>query len=633
MGDGGRLHLVRAGLVLAVLLVYARAVGFGFVGLDDPAYVTDNARVLQGLTLEGVAWALRTTHAANWHPLAWWSLMLDGTLGGGQPWAFHLTGILLHAANALLLLELLVRATGKAWRGGFVALVFAVHPLHVESVTWVSERKDVLCTFFWLLAMLAWLAYARRPSTRRYLLVLLAFVAALAAKPMPVTLPALLLLFDYWPLRRFESIRPGQLIREKVPLLALSATSAAITLFAQRAGGSIGSLEYFPPGTRLANAAVSYVAYIHRLFWPVDLAVYYPFRLDLLTPLRVSISAGLLVLATVICLRAARRRPYLAVGWLWYLVTLVPVIGLVQVGGQAMADRYTYVPVVGLLVVIAWGVPDLLRTARSRRPVLAGSALVVWAALSVLASHQVGYWRDTETLFTHTLDVTEENLMAHYALAIDAHERGEVDQALSHHTEALRIWPGFVDARTDRAAVLRMAGRPDEAATDYREALRGRPGDVRILEGLEDALIEAGRHGEAIELLERRLAETPRRWALHGRLAALLALEGRIERALRHFDVALYGDPDDVPMRVKLATVLLDAGRPLESAAEFRKVLELDPRNKSAHKNLGVLLARSGDLDGAIEHFEQALRADPDDEGVRRNLERARAMRASGGPL
>jgi tetratricopeptide (TPR) repeat protein len=632
MDDRGRLYLIRAGVTLAALAVYARAVGFGFIGLDDPAYVTDNPHVLQGLTLDGIVWAFGTTHASNWHPLTWLSLMLDATLGGGRTWAFHLSGVLLHVANTLLLLELLQRATRRPWPSGFVALVFAVHPLHVESVVWISERKDVLCTFFWLLAMLAWLGYARSRSVGRYLLVMLGFALALMAKPMPVTLPFLLLLLDYWPLER--SRRWGFLILEKLPLFALSAASGAITVYAQASGGAIGNLEYFSLGSRLGNAALSYVLYIRSLFWPVDLAVPYPFRVDLLTASRVSVALVLLVLATLACLLGARRRPYLAVGWLWYGVTLLPVIGLVQVGGQAMADRYMYVPMIGLLVIVAWGVPDLLRVAPggARRLPLAALAAAVSVLLIAAAWRQVGYWRDTTTLFHHTLSVTEDNLMAHYVLAVEAHERGEVQQALEHQTEALRIWPGFVNARTERAAVLRMAGRPGEAVTDYREALRLRPGDRRILDGLEDALIEAGRNGEAIELLQERLKDDPDGWALHGRLAALFAVEGGNDEALHHFEMALSGNPADVPSRLKLATVLLEAGRLDESAAHFERVLDLDPDNKSAHKNLGVLLARRGDLEGAIDHFSEALRIDPADEAARQNLERARAMKRSPPP-
>jgi tetratricopeptide (TPR) repeat protein len=470
---------IRAGLVLLVAVVFGQTVRFEFVALDDPGYVAENEQVLSGLTLEGLRWAATTTAMGNWHPLTWLSLMLDAEIGGPAPAIFHLTNVLLHAANTLLLFGLLERATGDRWPSVFVAALFAVHPLHVESVAWVAERKDVLSTLFWLLATLAYVRWVERPSAGRYALVLAALAAGLAAKPMLVTLPITLLLLDAWPL----ASSPGRTLRrraaEKLPLFVLSAAAAALALWAQARTGAVAPVEAYPLGTRVANAVVASVRYACDLFWPAGLAVPYPYDAAGLTPLRVGASAALLAAVTALALTQARRRPYLLVGWLWYLVTLAPVIGLVQVGEQGRADRYTYVPLIGLFVMIAWSTSDspLARHALAVRRVLAAAGAAAVALLAALAWVQTSHWRNSETLFTHALRVTEDNKTAHQALGLVLHRRGALEEAMAHYREALRISPTSVESHRNLAAALGEAGRHAEALEHHRAAVRLAPDD------------------------------------------------------------------------------------------------------------------------------------------------------------
>ncbi len=565
-GPGATL-LVGAGLIAATLVVYAQVAGFDFVNIDDQQYVENNRRVLAGPTRAGLAWALTTHAEANWHPLTWISLMLDARIGGPGPRLFHLTNLALHAANTLLLFGVLAVMTGSRLRSGFVAALFAIHPLHVESVAWISERKDVLSAFFGLLALSAYLRYVRRPGLARYLPVGLAFALGLMAKPMLVTLPLAMLLFDYWPLRR---VGPGTAggwlpILEKLPLLGLSVVSGILTLQAQLRGDAVNTLAALPLDARVANAVVSYVTYLTKMLWPTELAVFYPHPRDTLPLWQVSLSALALAGVTALAWAGARRRPYLAVGWLWYLVTLLPVIGLLQVGAQAMADRYTYLPLVGPFIAIAWGVPDLLQAAASpaalRRRTLALSAVALVAILLLVArAHdQVGYWRDGATLFRHALRVTTDNARAHNGLGMALSRAGELERAVEHFREALRLDPAYPEA--------------------------------------------------------------------HDNLAAGLALQGKTAEAIEHFREALRLRPQDASCHANFGTVLMRRGDLDDAAAEFAEAIRLDPDHGSAHNNLGVLLARRGDVTAAIEHFEEALRIAPDDAGARANLERARGGR------
>jgi tetratricopeptide (TPR) repeat protein len=524
--------------LLAVLLaaltvaVYARIWTLGFVDYDDPGYVTDNPHVLAGLRWSGVVWAFTTNTEANWHPITWLSLMLDASIGGAAPGVYHTTNLALHIANTVLLFALLHRMTGCRWRSAAVAVLFAVHPLHVESVAWVAERKDVLSTLFWLLTVAAYVRWVGGPSPGRSAVLLATFAAGLMTKPMLVTLPLTLLLLDVWPLARWSRADAVRRVVEKLPLFALSAASAVVTLLVQRPAMQV--LEAVPFPARAANALISLVAYAGQMLWPAGLAVIYPYpRAGI--PLWQPIGAALLVGGvSAAALRSRERRPWLAVGWFFYLVTLVPVLGLVQVGYQARADRYTYVPLIGLFVVVAWGLPELVRSiagdrssprgrAQARRrgagpsaaaapehaPLLATVAALAIAVLSIRTWVQVGHWRSSIDLFTHAIRVTTDNAYAHYNLSTAYQERGDVERAVVHLREALRVHPRMAEAHFNLTRLLMKLGRLDEAAVLVAEEQAWWPSDPHTLVDLGVLAVLQGRTDDAIARFTEALRLAP----------------------------------------------------------------------------------------------------------------------------
>jgi protein O-mannosyl-transferase len=483
--NGSTIAWVIVGIVIFVLLAYYPVIGNQFVNYDDPSYVTANDRVKSGITLDSIRWAFSAFYFYNWHPVTWISHMLDVQLFGLDPMGHHLTNLVLHLANTLLLFALFKRMTGAVWRSALVAVLFAVHPLHVESVAWVSQRKDVLSTLFWLLAMLAYVQYARVPRTATYLLCVLFFILGLMSKPMILTLPFVMLLIDYWPLRRIG--RPDansglghgdhartlwRLLREKVPFFLLSSGSALITFLAQSGGGAVRGR-----GLVLANAAnalVSYVEYIWKMLWPGGLSVFYPYR-----PESTSVLEGLLSLAGVVFLSwlvlcSARRLRYLLVGWLWYLVTLVPVIGFVKIGDHALADRYTYVPLIGLFVIIIWGAGTLAERFHIDRRVVAATVLALAATCSVLTHIYAGKWHDSETLFRQALAVTKDNWVAHKNLGASLAQQGRLEEALLNYSESLRIWPEPL-AYVSQGWLYLQLGQYGRAAEAAKQSIRMLP--------------------------------------------------------------------------------------------------------------------------------------------------------------
>ncbi len=453
--------LVAAALALLTLLAFLPVLGNGFVLLDDGLYVTSNSHVQKGITLAGLAWIWSVNVANNWHPLTLLSHMLDCQIFGLVPAGHHLTSLLLHVANVLLLFEILRRITGALWRSAAVSALFAVHPLHVESVAWVAERKDVLSAFFWILAMGAYARYVRQPSRGRYLVVFVAMLLGLMAKPMVVTLPFVLLLMDIWPFGRLR-FEPGwgrglaRLMREKLPLLGLSAAASVITLRYQTT--SIVDLEVVPWHLRLANAAISYVVYLGRAFLPRNLAVFYPLPFDV-SVWKGAGAAALVALLTALAVRRARTAPWLLVGWLWFLGTLVPVIGLIQVGRQAMADRYTYLPSIGLFLAVCWGLPALVGSDVRRRVLLAVASLVAILTLAAVTRMQVRYWSNSVTLFQHAVEVTEGNYVAHVGLAKAFMQEKRWSEAAESYRAALILRPGLREARLGLDQALREEGR------------------------------------------------------------------------------------------------------------------------------------------------------------------------------
>lgn len=511
-------------LALVTLVAYLPVTGHGFVRFDDPLYVTKNAQVQKGLTGEGLAWALTANVASNWHPLTLVSHMLDCQLYGMNPRGHHLTSLLLHMINTVLLFEVLRRMTGSTFRSAAVAALFGLHPTHVESVAWVAERKDVLSGLFWILTMGAWHRYVKEPSRGRYLMVMLCLALGLMSKPMVVTLPFVLVLLDVWPLGR------GVRIKEKIPLFALSAASAVATVVAQ--SYSLASTDAFPVSHRLANAVLSYVKYLGMTIAPRGLAVFYPMPLSF-SAWKVALAALLLAILTALALLAVRRAPYVTVGWLWYLGTLVPVIGLIQVGGQAMADRYTYLPSIGLFLIAAWGLPDLLP-----RKMAALAAVGVILALAVGTRLQLRYWVDSEALFRRAAAVTERNYLAHLNLAQVLAERDAQAEAMEQFRQALAIRPGMWQIHASLGNNLRRWGRPAEALPSLRKAIALRPKDGKLHHSLAMALDDLGRTDEAIAELRKAVEISPGLDDAWYGLGILLRQKGDAAGALQNFQAA-----------------------------------------------------------------------------------------------
>lgn len=631
-------------LVLLVLAVYGQMAGvllpfgdaekFEFIHLDDGDYVTSNPWVKRGLTWEGIYWAFTANHSANWHPLTWISLMLDVEMFGFDPTGYHLLNALWHLANVLLLFTVLRRMTGRFWPSAMVAALFAVHPLHVESVAWVSERKDVLSTFFGLLALLAYEAYARRGGWLRYGLVLGAYCLSLLCKQMWVTLPFALLLLDYWPLERCPLSRSGdeatsggaryprrgwwQLGLEKLPLMALAAASSAIVYLVQRQYGAMSNFELVGPGLRLQNAIVSYVKYLEKTFWPRDLGILYPHPLEDYSLVRISICAGVLVLITGIALVNWRRRPWLAVGWLWYLGTLVPVIGLVQVGGQAWADRYAYLPHIGLFVMLVWSAAGLVDAASRRgwglaaRIAASAVAAIVLIPLTIWGHEQVGYWRNTEHLFVHTLDVASPNyvICTNLASYYDAHDR--VDDARKRFREALEINPNGVDALTRCGhCIAQHMEDKSEAKALYRRAMQIDPNNTEPMIHLALLLTDEGKVDEALPLLERALKGTRHRLLAYAALGVAYARRGDRDKALAAFNEGLKIDRHDFTINNAVADMYVGMREPQNALPHYELVLRLAPDDAQTHTDYGTALAQLGRMEEALAHFEEAVRVRP----------------------
>jgi len=563
--------LVSLFLILATLIVYWQVLNHDFVHYDDNVYVTENEHIQAGLSWEGLIWAFTTTYANFWHPLTWLSYMLDYQIYGLKPGGYHLTNLVFHLANTLLLLIVLKRMTGALWRSAFVAALFALHPLHVESVAWVSERKDVLSAFFWILTMGSYVFYVECPRPGRYLLVLLSFTLGIMAKPMLVTLPFVLLLLDYWPFDRFQFeqtnnltgyLANGQqrsaalrLVWEKIPFFVIAGAASIVAFLAQPSGDAIAYyLDKLPVSLRIANTLVSYASYIGKMIWPHHLALPYPHPEAV--PLWKAAAAGLFLLAvSAMVARGAQRHPYLVVGWLWYLGTLVPVSGLVQVGTHAMADRYTYVPLLGLFILIAWGAAELVTGLRYRKVVFAASAGGVLAALMIGTYWQVHHWHNSITLFQHTLEVTTGNWVAHNNLGKALAEQENLEKAIGHYSEALQINPDCALVRENLGLALARKGELDEAIKQFSHALRIVPNYAKA----------------------------------HYNLGVALASGGKHEKAIHHFSQAV----------------------------------KLDPNYAKAHFNLGAELANQGSLETAIDHFSEALRITPDFPGAKHYIKRA----------
>jgi len=547
-------------LVMAVITVYWQVIQHQFISFDDYLHIVDNPHVREGLTLQGLKWAFTTNYAGNWQPMTWISHMLDCELYGLNPSGHHWINLQFHILNTLLLFILLQQMTGDAvWRSAFVAALFGVHPLHVESVAWIAERKDVLSTFFGILTIIAYQRYVEKSNVVNYCIVILLFCFGLMAKPMVITLPFLLLLLDFWPLNRFQhphgALQPEnrvslhwkrlfRLVLEKIPLLFPVMISILLTFWSQQSYKAVGSLEAYPVDVRIANALVSYVMYLVKGFWPFKLAVFYPHPGDTLKWWQTFGSSLLIIGAFIWAVRMSRRYAYLTVGLVWYLVTLIPVIGFVQVGEQGMADRYTYIPLIGIFIIIAWGAADLVHGWRYKKLILAAAAGVSIFSLIVVAWFQVGYWKNNLTLFKHAIKVTEDNWLAHNSLGVALTKIGKFDEAIFHFHKTLIIRPKDAIAYNNLGSTLAKKGELDEAILNFRKAVAIIPGYVNALDNLGKALFSKKKYEEAYICYRRAIQLKPDCASAHYHLGKLLFEQGKVEEAKNHFKAAVLINPD-----------------------------------------------------------------------------------------
>ena len=661
------------GTILCVLLALSTWLAYWpvshntFINYDDQDYLTDNKMVQEGVTWGGIKWAFTTRYAGNWHPLTWISHMLDCQLYGMNAGGHHITNLVLHTANSVLLFLLLNLMTASFWRSALVAALFALHPLHVESVAWASERKDVLSTLFFLLTLWTYGRYAtgklksgklkaeirqesqcrltsEATSKRRgifyYLLSLGLFALGLMSKPMLVTVPFVLCLLDYWPLGRIgigvrrtdgggqaEEVRDqrsevgGQgsedggrgriawLVLEKVPFMLLSAASSVITLIAQRS--TVASMQSLPLDARLENVLASYVLYLKKMLWPTGLAPFYPFHDE--KPLVLLIVGAVLILGvSTLAFTFIKRIPYLAVGWFWYLGTLIPVIGLVQVGLQSMADRYTYIPSIGVFLITVWGIAQATCQWKNRHIILIPAAIAVVVVCSVLTTMQVRRWKNSETLFRHSLAVTADNAIAHHCLGCVLVEQGKTDEAAEHFAETVRIRPDNYEARNDLGLALVIKGRFEQAIEQYETVLRSHPNFEKTEYNLGRALELSGKRLEALPHYAKAVELNGNVAEARADYARSLGEAGRIEQSIKQFEALLRLRPNDVDAHFNLASLLESQGRTEEALGQYREVLQLKSTDAETHERVGSLLAKSGRLAEAVTHFAEVARLRPD---------------------
>ena len=596
-------------LVVATFAVYWQVQDHEFLNYDDKEYVTNNWNVKAGLTSESIKWAFTTGHFANWHPMTWLSHMLDFQLYGSHPKGHLLINLLIHIANALLLFLVLFRMTGALWQSGFVAALFALHPFNVESVAWISERKNVLSTLFWLLTIWSYVRFVEKPSPKRYGLTALFLMVGLMSKPMLVTLPFVLLMLDFWPLGRWrllpeseknndlkEGEKFSKLIREKIPFFIIVVGSSIITFIVQKSGGALKAMEDNSLSARIANAMVSYVTYLGKTFWPSELSVFYPHPGNTLPVWKVYVCVALLMVITLVAVRWIRRTPYLAFGWFWFLGTLVPVIQIVQTGAHAMADRYAYVPTIGLFIIIAWGLPDLLArwNHREKAPVIFAGLLI---PLMVATGNQVDHWKDSITLFKHAISVTDNKYpdiaLTHNNLGIAQEEKGRISEAITHYRTAMKIKPDFALPHNNLGNVLFATKKTEEAITYYKSALKLRPDYAMAHSNLGIALEEKGEFEEALAHYREAVRLEPNLVLAHYNLGIVLKEKGELEEAISHYRAAIKFKPDFVLAHINLGNVLLAIQKTDEAITHYRFAIKINPNHILAHNNLKIALRQS----------------------------------------
>lgn len=621
-------------LIMTTLVVYWQVNNHDFVDFDDNTYVTENPYVSAGWTVKGLVWAFTTDLEGHWHPLTWLSHMTDCQLFGLNPGAHHLTSLILHLFNVLLLFFVFRRMTGALFRSAFVAALFALHPLHVEPVAWVAGRKDVLSAFFWMLTMWMYVLYSERPGIRMYLVVLLLFVMGLMAKSTVVTLPVILFLIDYWPLKRFggpqqdgiadanprelskslsqhSSVR--RLIGEKLVLFVILGASAIVAISALLYGRPRPPdlWNLLPTKDSVSFALASYIGYMGKMFWPSNLALSPPYS-EVVPLWQALVSGMLLIFISVLAVFWARKRPYFFVGWVWYLVTLAPVVRLFNIGPTNMADRYTYIPLIGLFIIIAWGVPDVLARWRYRRIVIGISTGILLLGLIIFARIQAGYWKNSHSLFGHAISVTNNNWLAHYNLGCLLLHQENPKDAIEHFSEALRIMPDNADAHNNLGNAFVKLGKPDEAVHHYTEALRIRPGNAEFHSNLGIALELQGNTKEALHHYREALRIKPNLAKLHNNLGNALKNQARMEDAIWHLSEAIRLSPLNAEYHNDLGVALARQGKLKKAVMHFSEAVRIKPGEAEFHNNLGIALELQGKTKEAIHHYSKALRIRPD---------------------
>ncbi len=633
---GGNFRQKAKVVLICVLLVLATGAAYwqvgksGFINFDDPDYVSSNPRVLAGLNAESIRWAFTAVHSSNWHPVTWMSHMLDCQIYGDKPAGHHATNLLLHIANSLLLFGLLLRMTGALWRSAMVAALFALHPLHVESVAWVSERKDVLSLFFGLLAIWAYVCYAKAPASGKgrcatwYALALVLFALGLMSKPMLVTLPCLLLLLDYWPLRRF-AFAPQEnqraiafrrsttltLVLEKLPFFALSFASCVATYIVQKSSGAVVSLENSPLEVRAVNAVIAYAVYLEKTFWPAKLAVFYPLTRGSWADGEAIGGVLVLIAVTGTAIFTAKKRPYFLVGWFWFLGTLVPVIGLVQVGRQGLADRYTYLPHIGLFIALVWPATELFERFRLPRFTAFSTGVAVLAALGILTARQVSYWHDNKTLFTHALEVTEGNYVAYAVLSNALEQEDNLDGALDYCQKALALAPQYPEALNTMGNLLLKQNKYEEALENYRLAAKADPLFADPHAGMGNAYMKLGKLPEAEAECRAALQLDPVNLPAMFCLATSLHNQGKLDEAAPLYRKVLALKPNLFTPRRYLGNVLLAQGKPDEAIQQYQLALKIRPNDADTHTVLGLALAGKNQMDEAVTQFTEAVKLQP----------------------
>jgi len=607
--------IVILSLIALIFIVYGQVIHFDFVNIDDGPYVLQNIHVLNGISLSGVEWAFTSSHAANWHPLTSLSLMVDHDIYGLNAGGYHFTNLFFHLINTLLLFLLLNKMTGSFYRSFFVAALFGLHPMHVESVAWISARKDVLSAFFWLLTIWAYFSYAKHPGIKRYVLVVLIYILGLMSKPMVVTLPFVLLLLDYWPLQRFPFRK--NLITEKIPLFVLTVASSVVTFMVQKQDGAVGTLENYPLDVRIYNALISYVRYLEKTMLPLNLSVYYPHP-GMWPAWQIILAASMLILLSILIWKKSDRYPYLPVGWLWYLGTLLPVIGIVQVGSQSMADRYSYIPLIGIFLIIAWGVPDLFKRLPHKKTILGFGAILTIIIVTFLSWQRCQLWGDSFALWNDVLEKynisSPDNIKKNHKIAFAYNfrgtvytERGNYYKAIEDYNAALDINAEYEEALNNRAIAHGATGQNDLAFKDYEQALTIKPdyADAYYNRGL--LYNKIGRYDMAISDFTSAIKFDPSMADAFVSRGIALGSQRQYDPALNDFNRALAINRNLYQAYFNRGIVYNIRQQYDLAAADFSEVLRLKPDNAEAHNHIGAILAKMGRYEEAEAHRKKAL--------------------------